>query len=50
MALKTLRDVSEQPRGIMVYANFMHRVGLLKLRPETWQQVFVSELHSLPGN
>jgi NitT/TauT family transport system substrate-binding protein len=38
------------PSGIMSYANFMHRVGLLKLKPESWKDVFVSELHGLKGN
>src|SRR5262245_51380734 len=38
------------PEGIMVYANFMHRVGLLKVKPDSWKDVFVSELHGLPGN
>jgi hypothetical protein len=31
----------------MSYANFMHRAGLLKLKPDSW---FATELHSLPGN
>ncbi len=38
------------PEGIMIYADFMHRVGLLKVKPATWKDVFVSELHGLPGN
>lgn len=38
------------PEGIMIYAEFMHRVGLLKAKPATWKDVFVSELHDLPGN
>jgi NitT/TauT family transport system substrate-binding protein len=38
------------PEGIMIYANFMYRVGLLKVRPQTWKDVFVSELHGLAGN
>jgi NitT/TauT family transport system substrate-binding protein len=38
------------PEGVMIYANFMHRVGLLKVKPATWKDVFVSELHALPGN
>jgi NitT/TauT family transport system substrate-binding protein len=38
------------PEGIMIYANFMYRVGLLKLRPQTWKDVFVSEIHGLAGN
>jgi NitT/TauT family transport system substrate-binding protein len=39
-----------QPEGIMVYANFMHRIGLLKVQPATWRDVFVGELHALLGN
>jgi NitT/TauT family transport system substrate-binding protein len=39
-----------RPEGIMVYAAFMHRVGLLKVKPATWRDVFVSELHALLGN
>ena len=38
------------PAGIMSYANFMHRVGLLKLKPNSWKDMFVTELHGLPGN
>ena len=38
------------PEGIMIYADFMHRVGLLKVKPATWRDVFASELHELPGN
>ena len=38
------------PEGVMVFANFMHRVGLLKMKPATWKDVFVSEVHDLPGN
>jgi len=38
------------PEGIMVYANFLHRVRLLKVKPDTWKDVFASELHDLPGN
>ena len=38
------------PQGIMVFANFMHRVGLLKVKPETWKDVFVREVHRLPGS
>ena len=38
------------PQGVMVFANFMHRVGLLKVKPETWKDVFVGEVHGLPGS
>jgi NitT/TauT family transport system substrate-binding protein len=38
------------PQGVMTYANFMHRVGIIKSKPETWKDVFVSEIGNLPGN
>lgn len=38
------------PQGIMTYANFMHRVGMIKTKPETWKDVFLSEIGNLPGN
>jgi NitT/TauT family transport system substrate-binding protein len=39
-----------RPEGIMIYANFMYRVGILKVKPQSWKEVFVSELHELTGN
>lgn len=38
------------PVGVMIYANFMHRVGLIKTKPETWKDVFVPDVHGLAGN
>ncbi|MFM9848263.1 MAG: hypothetical protein ACKVP3_14015 [Hyphomicrobiaceae bacterium] len=38
------------PQGVMTYANFMHRVGMIKTKPETWKDVLVSDIGSLPGN
>ncbi len=38
------------PQGVMTYANFMHRVGMIKVKPETWKDVFVSDIGALPGN
>ena len=38
------------PAAIMIYANFMHRVGLLKVKPQTWKDAFMSELYGLPGS
>ena len=38
------------PEGVMVYADFMHRVGLIKTKPVTWKDVFVVEAHGFPGN
>ena len=33
----------------MSYANFMHRVGLLKAKPETWKDVFVKRVARFAG-
>ena len=38
------------PEGTLKYAEFMHAVGSIKIKPATWKDVFVSELHALPGN
>lgn len=38
------------PEGIMTYANFMNRVGMIKTKPQTWKDVFVPEIHYLNGN
>jgi hypothetical protein len=40
-------------RGLAEFVSglrFMHRVGLLKVTPESGKDVFTSELHALPGN
>ena len=42
--------VTLAPAAIMIYANFMHRVGLLKVKPQTWKDAFMSELYGLPGS
>ena len=41
---------TQTPQGVMTYANFMHRVGMIKLKPETWKDVFVGEIGNLAGN
>lgn len=38
------------PAGTMTYAEFMHRVGTIKTKPANWKEMFVAELHDLPGN
>jgi NitT/TauT family transport system substrate-binding protein len=38
------------PSGTMVFAEFMHKVGTLKVKPESWKDVFFPEIHHLPGN
>jgi len=38
------------PKGVMTYANFMSRVGLMKSKPESWKDVFVPEIGGLNGS
>lgn len=38
------------PRGIMAFANFMHGIGSIKVKPATWKDAFLAELHAAPGN
>lgn len=38
------------PERILPYARFMHRVGTIKNRPESWKDLFFPEVHDLPGS
>jgi len=38
------------PENVMKYANFMADVGSIKLRPNTWQEMFFPDIHGVPGN
>lgn len=38
------------PRNFMKYAEFMHRIGTLKVLPSSWKDVFFPEIHKMPGS
>jgi len=38
------------PKKVMVYAEFMSRVGQVAAKPTRWQDVFFDEVHNLPGS
>jgi NitT/TauT family transport system substrate-binding protein len=38
------------PERILPYAQFMHQVGTLKNKPESWKDLFFPEVHPLPGS
>lgn len=38
------------PQGIMAFANFMHSTGAIKVKPNSWKDVFVNDIHGAPGN
>jgi NitT/TauT family transport system substrate-binding protein len=41
---------SSTPRKVMVFAQYMHKTGLLKNLPASWKDVFFSNAHDLPGD
>jgi NitT/TauT family transport system substrate-binding protein len=38
------------PSRIMVHAEFMHRIGSLKTKPESWRDFFFENVHDRPGS
>jgi len=43
-------EFNTTPRGIMAFAEFMHSTGAIKVKPTSWKDVFVADLHQAPGN
>ena len=38
------------PTKMMLFAEFMHKVGTLKSKPDSWKDLFYPEIHHLPGS
>jgi len=38
------------PENTMKYADFMHKVGSIKVAPATWKDMFFPEIHGKPGS
>jgi NitT/TauT family transport system substrate-binding protein len=38
------------PEGTLKYAEFMHAVGSIKIKPATWKDLFFPEVYALPGS
>lgn len=38
------------PERVLPYAQFMHKVGVLKHQPDSWKDLFFPEIHDLPGS
>jgi NitT/TauT family transport system substrate-binding protein len=38
------------PTGVMPFADFMHRAGMIGQRPGSWKEMFFDTVHQLPGN
>jgi NitT/TauT family transport system substrate-binding protein len=38
------------PQNVMKYVEFMHRIGMVKVKPGSWTDLFFPELHTRPGS
>ena len=38
------------PEGVMKFADFMHRVGTIRSKPQSWKDLFFPAIHDLPGS
>jgi NitT/TauT family transport system substrate-binding protein len=38
------------PKNSMKYAEFMHRIGIVKVKPTSWKDMYFPNVHSLPGS
>lgn len=38
------------PQNTMKYAEFMNRIGMVKVKPASWKEMFFPNVHNLPGS
>jgi NitT/TauT family transport system substrate-binding protein len=38
------------PQNVMKYADFMARTGTIKVKPESWKELFFPNVHAMPGS
>jgi NitT/TauT family transport system substrate-binding protein len=54
LVLKVLNDplvsFTTTPHRIATYADFMHKIGSIKVKPASWKDLFFPEVQSLPGS
>lgn len=52
--LKMLNDPDIEftmtPKNVMKYANFLYKVGSIKVKPADWKEIFFPNAHNLPGS
>ena len=41
---------TQTPQSIMKYAEFMSKVGAIKVKPDSWKDLFFPNVHGLPGS
>jgi len=52
--LESLNDpkniITTTPQNTLKYAHFMHEIGTLKSRAESWKDLFFKDVYDLPGS
>jgi NitT/TauT family transport system substrate-binding protein len=52
--VKMLNDPSivytTTPNNVMKYVNFMHKIGSIKVKPDSWKEMFFPNAHGLSGS
>ncbi len=43
-------DFTKEPKKTFKFAEFLHRIGSLKSKPESWKDLYFAEAHGLPGD
>jgi NitT/TauT family transport system substrate-binding protein len=38
------------PKEVMRFADFMHQVGSIKVKPASWKELFFEDVHQLAGS
>ena len=38
------------PQNVMKYVDFMYKVGSIKVKPDSWKDLFFPNVHNLPGS
>jgi NitT/TauT family transport system substrate-binding protein len=43
-------EFTTTPRGVQRYSEYMHELGLIKIKPDKWQDLFFDNVHARPGS
>ena len=38
------------PQNMMTYANFMTKIGVIKVKPDSWKDLFFPNIHGAAGS
>ena len=50
MLLNPQVEYSMVPKNLMKFVDFKHKIGAIKVKPDSWKDLFFSNVHNLPGS